>query len=232
MMGPYGCASTTRHSTRARYFTKLDLRLGYYQVRIVEDDKSKTARVTRYGSYKFLVMPFSLTNAPATFCTLMNKIFHPYLDKFVVVYLDDIVIYSSTLEEHVEHLRKVSFMGHHNKDGKLIMDDSKVKAIQEWDPPTKIPQLSFFLGLVNYYQWCQQAFENLKKTVTEKPVLALLNHTKVFEVHMDASEFAIEGVLMQDRHLIAFESRKLNDSKRQYTVQEKEMIAIVHCLHT
>ena len=150
-------------------------------------------------------------------------------------------------------------MGHRNKDGKLIMDDSKVKAIQEWDPPTKIPQLSFFLGLVNYYQrfikgystrvapltnllkknktweWderCQQAFENLKKTVTEKPVLALLNHTKVFEVHMDASEFAIEGVLMQDRHLIAFESRKLNDSKRQYTVQEKEMIAIVHCLHT
>ena len=63
-------------------------------------------------------------------------------------------------------------------------------------------------------------------------MLALPNHTKVFEVHMDASEFAIEGVLMQDRHLIAFESRKLNDSKRQYTVQEKEMIAIVHCLHT
>ena len=150
-------------------------------------------------------------------------------------------------------------MGHHNKDGKLIMDDSKVKAIQEWDPPTKIPQLSFFLGLANYYQrfikgystrvapltnllkknkaweWderCQQAFENLKKTVTEKPVLALPNHTKVFEVHMDASDFAIGGVLMQDRHLIAFESRKLNDSKRQYTVQEKEMIAIVHCLHT
>ena len=150
-------------------------------------------------------------------------------------------------------------MGHRNKDGKLIMDDSKVKAIQEWDPPTKIPQLSFFLGLVNYYQrfikgystrvapltnllkknktweWderCQQAFENLKKTVTEKPVLALPNHTKVFEVHMDASDFAIGGVLMQDRHLIAFESRKLNDSKRQYTVQEKEMIVIVHCLHT
>ena len=93
--------------SRARYFTKLDLRLGYYQVRIAEGDELKTTGVTRYGSYKFLVMPFGLTNAPTTFCTLMNKIFHPYLDKFVVVYLDDIVIYNNTLKEHVKHLRKV-----------------------------------------------------------------------------------------------------------------------------
>ncbi|KAL6349714.1 hypothetical protein AAG906_041121 [Vitis piasezkii] len=88
-------------------FTKLDLRSGYYQVRIAEGDESKTTCVTRYGSYKFLVMPFDLTNAPTTFCTLINKIFHPYLDKFMVVYLDDIVIYSNTLKEYVEHLRKV-----------------------------------------------------------------------------------------------------------------------------
>ena len=92
---------------RARYFTKLDLGLGYYQVRIVEGDEPKTTCVTRYDSYEFLVMPFGLTNALATFCTLMNKIFHPYLDKFMVVYLDDIVIYSNTLKEYVEHLKKV-----------------------------------------------------------------------------------------------------------------------------
>ncbi|RVW12104.1 Transposon Tf2-8 polyprotein [Vitis vinifera] len=79
---------------------------------------------------------------------------------------------------------------------------------------------------------CQQAFENLKKVVTEEPVLALPDHTKVFEVHIDASDFAIGGVLMQDRHSIAFESRKLNDTERRYTVQEKEMTAIIHCLRT
>ena len=83
----------------AKYFSKLDLRSGYYQVRIAKEDEPKTTCVTRYGAFEFLVMPFGLTNAPATFCTLMNQVFHEYLNKFVVVYLDDIVVYNSTLEE-------------------------------------------------------------------------------------------------------------------------------------
>ncbi|XP_020105553.1 uncharacterized protein LOC109722077 [Ananas comosus] len=89
---------------KARYFSKLDLRSGYWQVRIAEGDEAKTTSITRYGAFEFLLMPFGLTNAPATFCTLMNQLFHDYLDKFVVIYLDDIIMYSKTLEKHVEHL--------------------------------------------------------------------------------------------------------------------------------
>ncbi|TMW81780.1 hypothetical protein EJD97_007902 [Solanum chilense] len=91
----------------ACWFKKLDLRAGYWQVRIVEGDEPKTACVTRYGSYEFLVMPFGLTNAPAMFCNLMNNVLFGYLDDFVIVYLDDIVNYSRTLEEHVNHLSLV-----------------------------------------------------------------------------------------------------------------------------
>jgi len=83
------------------------LRSEHYQVRIAEGDEPKIVCVTRYESYEFLAMPFGLTNAPTTFCTLMNKVLHPYLDRFVVIYLDEIVIYSKSLEEHVGHLREV-----------------------------------------------------------------------------------------------------------------------------
>ncbi|KAI5328758.1 hypothetical protein L3X38_028155 [Prunus dulcis] len=266
----------------AKYFTKLDLRSGYYQVRIAPGDESKTACVTRYGSYEFLVMPFGLTNAPATFCTLMNKVFHPFLDKFVVVYIDDIVVYSNSLEEHLEHLQKVfqvlrenqlyvkkekcsfvqeevEFLGHKIRGGQLLMEEGKVRAIQEWEPPIKVPELRSFLGLVNYYRrfikgysaiaapltdllkknktwdWtpqCQHAFNELKRALMEEPVLRLPDLSKPFEVHTDASDFAIGGVLMQDGHPLAFESRKLNDTERRYTVQEKEMTGVVHCLRT
>ncbi|XP_039017075.1 uncharacterized protein LOC120147894 [Hibiscus syriacus] len=90
-----------------KYFTKLDLRSRYRQVRVAKGDEPKTTCVTRYGAFEFFVMPFGLTNAPATFCTLMNQVFHDYLDKFVVIYLDDIMIFSTSMEEHHEHLRLV-----------------------------------------------------------------------------------------------------------------------------
>ncbi|CAA0813273.1 Uncharacterized mitochondrial protein AtMg00860 [Striga hermonthica] len=137
------------------------------------------------------------------------------------------------------------------------MDGAKVKAIMEWQAPTKVTELRSFLGLVNYYRrfiqgystravpltdllkkgkpwvWsdeCERAFDDLKVAVSQESVLALPDFTKPFEVHTDASDFAIGGVLMKERHAIAFDSRKLNDTERRYTVQEKEMTTIIHCL--
>jgi len=89
---------------KAKVFSKLDLRHGYYQVQIVERDEAKTTMVMRYVSYEFLVMPFRLCNAPTTFCTLINNVLRMFLDKFVVVYLDDIILYSESMEEHKKHL--------------------------------------------------------------------------------------------------------------------------------
>ena len=140
--------------SNAKFFSKLDLRFGYHQVRISEGDEPKTTCVTRYGAFEFLVMPFGLTNASATFCTLMNQVFHDYLDKFVVIYLDDIMVYSLSLEEHEKHLRlvferlrenqlyvkkekcafaqtQIQFLGHIIQQGHIRMDMGKVKVIRE-----------------------------------------------------------------------------------------------------
>ncbi|TMW97052.1 hypothetical protein EJD97_006303, partial [Solanum chilense] len=138
--------------SKACWFTKLDLRAGYWLARIAEGDEPKTTCVTRYGSSEFLLMPLGQTNAPATFCNLMNNVLFDYLDDFVVVYLDDIVIYSRTLEEHVNHLslvlsqlkkytlyvtmekcefaqQEIKFLGHLVSKNQVRMDPNKVQAI-------------------------------------------------------------------------------------------------------
>ena len=159
----------------ARYFSKIDLRSGYHQIRIEPADVPKTAFRTRYGHFEFLVLPFGLTNAPGTFMHLMHQTFRAHLDDFVLVFLDDILIYSKSFDEHEEHVRKVlsilrkeklyakeskcdffktevEFLGHFvGRDGVRMMDD-KVKAIAEWPVPTKVGDVRAFLGTAGYYR--------------------------------------------------------------------------------
>nr|GEV72043.1 putative reverse transcriptase domain-containing protein [Tanacetum cinerariifolium] len=161
-------------------FSKIDLRSGYHQLRVREQDIDKTAFRTRYGHYEFLVMPFGLTNAPAVFMDLMNRIFHEFLDKFVIVFIDDILVFSKSKEEHEDHLRtvlqtlrqeklyakfskcefwlsSVAFLGHIVSAEGITMDPAKVEAITKWPRPTSVTEdiTVFFtkrggLGLSNY----------------------------------------------------------------------------------
>lgn len=168
----------------ARYFSKIDLRSGYWQVRVHEADVEKTAFRTRYGHFEFLVLAFGLTNAPATFMDLMQRTFRPYLDEFVIVYLDDILIYSNSLEEHLGHLRLVldklresklyakmskcewakrelAFLGHVVGERGLKMDDRKIAAIQAWPPLKDVKAVRSFLGLAGYYRRFVQNFSQI-----------------------------------------------------------------------
>ncbi|GKF12386.1 putative reverse transcriptase domain-containing protein, partial [Tanacetum coccineum] len=127
----------------APFFSKIDLRSGYHQLRVHEDDIPKIVFRTRYGHYEFTVMPFGLTNALAIFMDLMNRVCRPYLDNFMIVFIDDILIYSKTQEEHVEHLR-------HVKNGKGIhVDPSKIEAVKDWKAPRTRNEVRFLIGVRN-----------------------------------------------------------------------------------
>jgi hypothetical protein len=174
----------------ARYFSKLDLRSGYWQIRVREEDVPKTAFRSRYGSYEWLVLPMGLTNAPATFMHLMNQIFSEYLDQFVIVFLDDVLIYSRTLSEHRRHVRlaldvlrkhqlfakeskceffrdHIDFLGHRvDREGMHMMED-KVRAIREWPTPTSIEDVRSFLGMVGYYRKFIANFSSIAAAMTQ-----------------------------------------------------------------
>nr|CAE04013.2 OSJNBa0045O17.10 [Oryza sativa Japonica Group] len=173
----------------AQWFTKLDLRSGYHQIRLVEQDEAKTAFRTHQGHYEFKVMPFGLTNAPATFQRLMNTIFSAVIRKFVLVFVDDILIYSKSLEEHVDHLRtvfqllqqhglfvkanKCSFAQQHlDYSGHIIgvhgasTDPEKVMTVQHWPTPRNLKQLRGFHGLAGYYRKFIKGYGVLTKPLT------------------------------------------------------------------
>ena len=171
-------------------FSKIDLRSGYHQLKIRASDIPKTAFVSHYGLYEYTIMPFGLTNAPAYFMYLMNKVFMDYLDKFVVVFIDDILVFSRNEEEHEEHLRlvlqrlrenqlyaklskcefwlkEVSFLGHVISEGGVSVDPGKVRDVLEWEAPQNVSEIRSFLGMAGYYRRFIEGFSKIARPMTK-----------------------------------------------------------------
>ncbi|KAI3808083.1 hypothetical protein L1987_24025 [Smallanthus sonchifolius] len=180
-------------------FSKIDLRSGYHQLRVLDEDIPKTAFRTRYGHYEFMVMPFGLTNAPAVFMDLMNRVCKPYLDKFVIVFINDILIYSKTKVEHEQHLRlilellkkeqlyakfskcefwqkEVQFLGQRVNDKGIHVDPAKIEAVKNWSTPKTPTEIRSFLGPACYYH---RFISNFSKIAV--PLTALTHKGKSYE---------------------------------------------------
>jgi hypothetical protein len=174
----------------AKVFSKIDLRSGYHQIKIRASDIPKTAFSTRYGLYEYLVMSFGLTNASAYFMYLMNSVFMPELDKFVVVFIDDILVYSKNEAEHTMHLhtvlqrlrdhqlyaklskcdfwlREINFLGHTISQDGVSVDPKKIQEVMNWKPPTTVWQIRSFMGLAGYYRRFIPDFSRIAKPMTE-----------------------------------------------------------------
>nr|GEX09963.1 putative reverse transcriptase domain-containing protein [Tanacetum cinerariifolium] len=236
----------------AKFFTKINLKSGYHQLQVKEPDIPKTAFHTHNGHYEFLVMPFGLTNAPAVFMDLMNRIFHVYLDKFVIVFIDDILVYSTMKEEHEEHLRIVLGTLHG-----ITMDPAKVEAITKWPRPKTVIEVRSFLGLTGYYrrfvegfsclalpltklmrkgkkfvwneEW-EKSFKELKKRLVSAPILTLPSGSGGFQIYSDVSKKGLGCVLMQHGKVIAYASRQLKTNEANYPTYDLELAAVVFAL--
>ncbi|GJV92838.1 putative reverse transcriptase domain-containing protein [Tanacetum coccineum] len=190
-------------------YSKIDLRSGYHQLRVREEDIPNTAFRTRYGHYEFQVMPFDLMNAPAVFMDLMNRVCKPYLDKFVIFFIDDILIYSKNKKEHEEHLKailellkkeelyakfskcefwlpKVQFLGHVIDSQGIHVDPTKIKSIKDWASPKMPTEICQFLGLAGYYRRFIEGFSKIAKSMTK------LTQKKVKFVWGDKQEAAFQ----------------------------------------
>ncbi|KAJ1578391.1 hypothetical protein NDA11_005217 [Ustilago hordei] len=236
---------------KARFFTRIDLRGAYNLLRIAKGDEWKTAFRTRYGLFQYNVMPFGLTNAPASFQHLMNDTFKDMLDRSLIIYLDDLLIYSPTLEQHQRHVSAVlarlrqaglyakaekcqfstsqtEFLGFVVSDQGVSMDPSKTEVITNWPLLRKEAQSAPFA----WHNDAQHAFEQLRSAFGTDTILRHFDPTRPIIVETDASDFAVAAVLSQSfdqgtRHPIAFFSKKLDPAQLNYPIFDKEMFAIV-----
>ncbi|GJU97233.1 putative reverse transcriptase domain-containing protein [Tanacetum coccineum] len=227
-------------------YSKIDLRSGYHQLRVRERDIPKTAFRTRYGHYEFQVMPFGLTNAPAVFMDLMNRVCKPYLDKFVIVFIDDILIYSRNKEEHANHLRIilellrkeklyakfskcdfwihiVQFLGHLIDNQGLHVDPAKIEAVKNWTSPTTPTEVRQFLGLAGYYQ---RFIEELKQNVKSHDLLVQTRKSYVererkqwfrYKIYLNSTRDLMHWVIVIVLPISAFHSIRATDSMETLT---------------
>ncbi|KAL4016280.1 hypothetical protein IC575_023927 [Cucumis melo] len=238
-------------------FSKINLRLGYHQLRIKDGDVPKTTFRSRYGHYEFIVISFGLTNAPTVFMDLMNRVFREFLDTFVIVFIDDILIYSKTEAEHEEHLRMVSFLGHVVSKAGVSVDPAKIEAVTSWPRPSTVSEVRSFLGLAGYYRWfvenfsriatpltqltrkgasfvwskaCDDSFQNLKQKLVTAPVLTVPDGSDNFVIYSDASKKGLGCVLMQQGKVVAYASRQLKSHEQNYPTHDLELAAVVFVL--
>ncbi|GJS80213.1 putative reverse transcriptase domain-containing protein [Tanacetum coccineum] len=235
---------------RSQFFLKIDLRSGYHQLRVQEDDIPKTAFRTRYGHFEFTVIPFGLTNAPAVFMDLMNRVCRPYLDKFVIVFIDDILIYSKTREEHVKHLslvlklvkkeklfakfskcefwlREVQFLRHMINGNRIHVDPSKIEVVKNWKALRTPTEVRLFLGLAGYYRRFIENFSKMAKSLTILTQKSLLDGPKDFVVYCDASGIELGCALMQRSKVMAYVSSQLKIHEKNYTTHDLELGAVL-----
>nr|GEZ26966.1 hypothetical protein [Tanacetum cinerariifolium] len=229
-----------------KFFSKIDLRSGYHQLRVKEQDIPKTAFRTRYSDYEFLVMSFGLTNALAVFMDLMNRIFHEYLDKFVIVSIDDILVYYKTKEEHEERLRivlgtlrqkklyakflkcefwlgQVAFFSHIVSANGITMDPAMVEGMTKWPRPKVVTEIRSFLGLAGYFRRFVEGFSRLALPLTK-----LMRKGKKF-VWDEEWEKSFEE-LRRDYKVIAYVVRQLKAYEANYPTHDLELVAVVFAL--
>ena len=268
----------------SQYFTCLDLKSGYWQIAMDEDSKEKTAFTCFLGLFHFLKLPFGLCSAGSYFSELMNKVLSGIQHKFTIAYLDDIIIYSKTFDEHLVHIetvfarlrgaglklkmskceflkQEVKYLGYVISANGIKTDPEKVSSIQKLHAPSDVKGVRSFLGMCSYYRrfipnfsqiakplteltkknrnfvWtsdCQKAFDTLRKSLTEAPVLAYPDLNKPYKLYTDASNHAIGAALVQETEMgervIQYLSHQLNETQQRWPIIEKECYAIVYAV--